>query len=96
MWSRLTLSHSSIRLRRNRTLSVKEIVRRLNVALKGYYEYYCVSDNAEAVKAFVWRLVKILVKWLNRRSQRRSLSWVEYHDSWIKQALEKPRDPKKV
>ncbi|NRA68978.1 MAG: group II intron reverse transcriptase/maturase [Pseudobacteriovorax sp.] len=46
--------------------------------LRGHINYYGVSFNLECVKSFIYRANRILFKWLNRRSQRRSYSWAKY------------------
>lgn len=43
--------------------------------IQGHIAYYGVTFNSGAVRQFVKRAVRILFKWLNRRSQRRSFSW---------------------
>jgi group II intron reverse transcriptase/maturase len=68
-------------LNANRTTPIVEIVKRLNISLKGYYNYYYVMDNTERVRAFVYRVEQMLFRMLNRRSQRRSYTWTEFHDA---------------
>jgi len=46
--------------------------------LRGHIQYYGVSFNSRAVQAFVWRAVRIMFKWLNRRSQKRSFNWEQF------------------
>jgi RNA-directed DNA polymerase len=46
--------------------------------LQGHINYYGITFNTMAVNAFVWRATRILFKWLNRRSQRRSFSWERF------------------
>jgi len=43
--------------------------------LRGHVQYYGVSFNSTRVSRFLFRAVRILFKWLNRRSQRKSFSW---------------------
>lgn len=47
--------------------------------LRGHIRYYGVSFNSKAVKSFVNHSVKIMFKWLNRRSQRRAFDWNKYN-----------------
>ena len=41
--------------------------------------YYGVSFNLAHVRRFLHRATRILWKWLNRRSQRRSMTWDQFH-----------------
>lgn len=47
--------------------------------LRGHIQYYGVSFNSTAVSIFVWQSVKIMFKWLNRRSQRKSFTWEKFN-----------------
>lgn len=46
--------------------------------LRGHIQYYGVSFNYKAVSIFVYQAVRILFKWLNRRSQRKSFTWGKF------------------
>ena len=48
------------------------LIKKLNQNLRVYYQYYGVTDNISAVKSFVDIVKSLLLKWLNRRNQRRS------------------------
>ena len=61
-----------------RFLPVGEIVKKLNQILIGYDHYYGITDNSPWVGKFHYRVVRMLFKWLNRRSQRHSYSWGEF------------------
>lgn len=43
--------------------------------LRGHIQYYGVSGNSRGVGSYVYFATHYLFKWLNRRSQRRSLTW---------------------
>lgn len=47
--------------------------------VRGHIEYYSVSFNLVAVRAFVTGAVRYLFKWLNRRSQRKSFTWERFN-----------------
>jgi len=61
---------------RNRRL--RTIFKKLNSKLRGYYNYYGLKNNYDSLNEFFNISMKILYKWLNRRSQRRSMNW----DNW--------------
>lgn len=46
--------------------------------LRGHIQYYGVSFNSRVVQTFVVKATRILFKWLNRRSQRRSFTWEQF------------------
>ena len=43
--------------------------------VRGYYNYFRAVGNMTSLWIFYREVVKLLYKWLNRRSQRRSLTW---------------------
>ena len=46
--------------------------------LRGHVGYYSVTFNRDRVKTFLEHAVKILFKWLNRRSQKKSFTWDKF------------------
>ena len=57
---------------------LKEIWKILKAKLRGHVQYYGISHNADGVKQFIRGTRRIMFKWLNRRSQRKSFSWEKY------------------
>lgn len=62
----------------NRNNRLKKIVGMLNAKFRGHFNYYGVIGNSKGIKEFYKIAMKILYKWLNRRSQRKSFNWKEY------------------
>ncbi|WP_280139984.1 group II intron maturase-specific domain-containing protein, partial [Mesobacillus persicus] len=62
-----------------------------NRSLKGYYNYYCITDNLQEVANFLDSIKRILFKWMNRRSQRKSFSWDKFNLFLSKYPLPRPR-----
>ncbi len=54
---------------------VKEWWPILAAKLRGHYQYYGVSGNMPSLQRFYRLALRLTLKWLNRRSQRRSLNW---------------------
>lgn len=54
---------------------LKQIWKTFVAKLRGHINYYGVSHNAENVSKFLNEARRIVFKWLNRRSQRRSFTW---------------------
>ncbi|MUV39140.1 RNA-directed DNA polymerase [Lentibacillus sp. JNUCC-1] len=78
-------------LKANRNRDIQEIMARLDRSLKGYYNYYCITDNTLAVEEFLYRVKQLLFKWMNRRSQRKSFSWDKFNLFLRKYPLPKPK-----
>ena len=48
------------------------LLARARSRVRGHLEYYAITDNSERCQMFLNTATRILLKWLNRRSQRRS------------------------
>ena len=46
--------------------------------LAGHMQYYAVRGNSRSLRSYVFRAGRLLFKWLNRRSQRRSITWARF------------------
>jgi group II intron reverse transcriptase/maturase len=46
--------------------------------LRGHIQYYGVSGNSRGVAGYVYFATRLLFKWLNRRSQKRSMNWKRF------------------
>ena len=57
---------------------LKEIWKTFIAKLRGHVQYYGVSHNVMQVKQFLYEASKIVYKWLNRRSQRKSFTWEKF------------------
>jgi hypothetical protein len=66
-------------------------VRRLNAKLRGYYNYYGIFGNYDGLQQFFYQVKRILFKWLNRRSQRRSYNWDGFKQLLKHYKVEQPR-----
>ena len=65
--------------------------KRLNTKLRGYYNYYGIIGNGRSLKEFFRQAKKILYKWLNRRSQKRSLDYEAFDQMCMHYRIEMPR-----
>ena len=66
-------------IKSNRNQRVRKITDSLNKKLKGYYNYYGVIGNRRMLEKMETIVLRLLYKWLNRRSHRRSFSWKEFN-----------------
>ena len=51
---------------------------KLNQKLRGYWNYYGIRGNYESLNDYLQDIKRILFKWLNRCSQRRSYNWTGF------------------
>jgi RNA-directed DNA polymerase len=58
---------------------LREIWKTFCAKLRGHVQYYAVSCNINWVAKFLDTAKKILFKWLNRRSQRKSFDWEKFN-----------------
>jgi len=63
---------------RNRA-SMRDIWKMFCMKLQGHIRYYGVSNNSKKVRNFIHEATVILFKWLNRRSQRNSITWESFN-----------------
>lgn len=57
---------------------LKEIMKIASAKIRGHIQYYGVSHNFVNVDIFIKKVVGIIFKWLNRRSQKKSFKRVEF------------------
>jgi RNA-directed DNA polymerase len=88
---RASLNRFSVWCKKNRNLRLKTLFRKLNAKLRGYYNYYGVVGNYVSLYQFFRRASRILFKWLNRRSQRRSYNWYGFRELLEHFHVEQPR-----
>lgn len=64
--------------RENRHERFREQHRMLGLKLKGHYLYYGITGNSRALANFLHQVRRTWHKWLNRRSQKKSLTWDQF------------------
>jgi len=63
----------------------------LAAKLRGHFQYYGVSDNYASIERFYKLTLKMVRKWLNRRSQKRKMSWDKFTKYLEHYPLPKPK-----
>ena len=58
--------------------------------VRGHLRYYGVSFNHRALERFIRQATRIMYKWLNRRSQRRSFNWEKFQRFMDQHPLPRP------
>jgi group II intron reverse transcriptase/maturase len=87
---RKKLKALSARLRELRGEGGNAMVAFLARHLQGHIQYYGVSGNSRGLSSYVYVAQRLLFKWLNRRSQKRSLNWKQFA-AYIRRMLPKAR-----
>jgi group II intron reverse transcriptase/maturase len=88
---RTSLKRFTAWCKEHRYLRLPVLFQRLNARLRGYYNYYGVHGNAASLKEFFNKAMRILLKWLNRRSQRHSYTWPGYTEVLERFQVARPR-----
>jgi len=62
-----------------------ELLRRAKRKLQGHLNYYGITDNWQMCNSFSYQVRRLMYKWLNRQSQRRSYTWERFNDAlaWV-------------
>jgi RNA-directed DNA polymerase len=58
--------------------------------MRGHFNYFGVTDNSPALWQFDHAVQRLVFKWLNRRSQRRSFSWERFRRYEARYPLPRP------
>ena len=70
----------------NKDIRFRNLFKNLNSKLRGYYNYYGLIGNYESLEEFFNISLEILYKWINRRSQRKSMNREKFDEvlQWYK------------
>jgi RNA-directed DNA polymerase len=58
---------------------IAQVWKMVSQKLNGHYRYFGISGNSRRLNQFHRIAEQILLKWLNRRSQKRSFTWSNFH-----------------
>jgi RNA-directed DNA polymerase len=77
-------------LKAKRHLPLAVLLAKMARKVRGHYNYFRAVGNSRALWRFHKEVVKLLYKWLNRRSQRRSLTWPQLNRLLERLAFPRP------
>lgn len=83
-------------VKENRSKRLKHLIKTLNSKYRGYWNYYGVIGNYASLYDFYSQSKRILFKWLNRRSQRRSYNMDTFQQMLNTVGIETPRITEKI
>jgi RNA-directed DNA polymerase len=78
-------------MRDNRHEDTKGVIKTIRAKLQGHYNYYGITDNFERIIAYRTEVLKLMKKWLNRRSQRKSYTAIGFQEFLTRIRLPKPK-----
>ena len=76
--SQQKLKEVGVRLAKLRTSGGRAMMDYAKRHLQGHIAYFGVSGNSRSLRTYAYRVSQMLFKWLNRRSQRRSVNWARF------------------
>jgi len=88
---RAACSAIKVWIKNNRNKGLRPLMKTLKRKLQGHWNYYGVHHNSESLWAFYRYTCNVVLKWLNRRSQRRSFTWVRFLAMLERYDIPKPR-----
>jgi RNA-directed DNA polymerase len=57
----------------------------------GHYQYYGISENSAGIRRYFFEVKGLIFKWMNSRSQRKSLNWEQFQEYINRFTLPKPK-----
>ena len=59
-------------------IKTKEWWKIVSAKLRGHFEYYGISGNYASIRDFYSLTLRLIFKWINRRSQKKSMNWRQF------------------
>lgn len=78
-------------IKESRNIKISELFETLQRKYRGYWNYYGIHDNSRSMGSFYYHTIRLVFKWLNRRSQRRSYNWQGLRDLLKQFKIPKPK-----
>jgi len=75
---RASIAHFKQWCREHRNERLDKFFSVVNSKLRGYHNYYGIKGNSVSISRFQHAAERLMYKWLNRRSQRRSFNWTQF------------------
>ena len=90
---RQKIKEFKIWIKNNRNRPLAEIMETVKRKLIGHYNYYGITDNFKSINNYAFAVRKLLMKWLNRRSQKKSYNSQGFNQmlKWYKIPIPKIR-----
>ena len=76
---------------KSRSTPLRDLIPTLRRKLQGHWNYYGVIGNSKQLWTFAHFAKRLMFKWLNRRSQRKSFTWAAFAAAWERWKIPAPR-----
>jgi group II intron reverse transcriptase/maturase len=87
-----SLKEMNLWLKRVRNLvEAKEWWKTLVSKMRGHFQYYGVSGNMASISKYYFIAVRLVKKWLNRRSQKKKYNWERFNEYLQRHPLPRPK-----
>lgn len=73
-------------IKEHRHLEIKQLMKELNVKMRGHYNYYGITFNWRGIHSFYEQVKRRLHKWFNRRGGKQVWSWERFEllvNKWL-------------
>lgn len=77
--------------KKSRSTPISQLMKTLKKKYQGYYNYYAFPMNGKRLSLYYYHTQRILFKWLNRRSQRKSYNWTGFAELMKAFAIPAPK-----
>ena len=61
-------------------VKLEEWIEKVKQKLRGHYNYYGVSGNSRWIYSYYCQTIRLVFKWINRRSQKKSYNWKRFNN----------------
>jgi len=78
-------------LRQNMHIPIGELIKKLNVKLRGHYNYYGLSHNIGKMRSFQLYVKRMLFRVLNRRGGKKKMNWDKFGKIILHNPLLEPK-----
>jgi len=72
-------------------VKAKEWWKVLQAKLRGHFQYYGVSGNYRSIKSFYYITIRLVHKWINRRSQKKTYNWKRFLEYLERYGVPQPK-----
>lgn len=87
-----SLKEMNLWLKRTRNLvRAAEWWKMLASKMKGHFQYYGVSGNMRSMRQYYFTVLRLVKKWLNRRSQKQKYDWERFNEYLQRHPLPRPK-----
>jgi RNA-directed DNA polymerase len=87
---KLVMMNDWLKKTRN-AVRVEKWIETIKKKLIGHYNYYGISENYKGIERYYNQTIKLIYKWINRRSQKKSYNWDKFSRFIKYQQLPKPK-----